>query len=385
MCFFTDPTVGIAHPVMQRAVLLAERGRGTVSPNPLVGCVIVRGDEVVGEGFHERPGRPHAEAMALEAAGDRARGAHAFVTLEPCNHYGRTPPCATRLIAAGVAEVTIGMPDPNPEVAGGGAAALEAAGVIVHWADDPSPFARQNEAWLFRMRTGRPFVTVKVALTLDGRPTLATGSRTRITGAGAAGVTMALRARATAVAVGRATAVIDDPVLTVRHPDGTLADGHQPRRVLLCRDTLPPLDLRMMSDAFAAPLVVVSDLAPSSEVAGFARRGVPVVRYLAESGLTAALRALAHEGIDDVFVETGPGLLSALWREALIDELVTFTAGGMGGDQAPCAFSGSADVNDGGLAARFLPVWSSIEGEDLVAVWRPKNQNSPDCDEGSVA
>jgi len=323
--------------------------------------------------------------MALDVAGERACGAQAFVTLEPCNHYGRTPPCAGRLITAGIADVTIGMPDPNPDVTGGGAAALEAAGVTVRWADDPSPFERQNEAWLARMRTGRPFVTAKIALTLDGRPTVATGTRTRITGIGAARVTMALRAGATAVAVGRATAVIDDPALIVRHPDGTVADGHQPRRILLCRDSLPPPGLKMMVDGLPAPMVLASDLAPSSGIAELEERGIPVLRYAAVSGLVGALRALAHEGIDDLLVETGPGLLSALWSAALIDELVTFTAGGMGGDQAPCAFSGPADVSDGGLAARFVPVWSSIQGEDLLAAWRPKILNSPDCDEGSVA
>ncbi|HEY5506558.1 MAG TPA: bifunctional diaminohydroxyphosphoribosylaminopyrimidine deaminase/5-amino-6-(5-phosphoribosylamino)uracil reductase RibD, partial [Coriobacteriia bacterium] len=198
---FGDPYAVVAEPHLRRACELAERGRGTTAPNPVVGCVLVRDGEVVGEGWHERAGGPHAEAAALADAGDAARGATAFVTLEPCAHVGRTPSCADALVRAGVARVVIGAPDPT-RLAGGGAGTLRQAGIDVSFADDPRPFHELDVEWTHRQRTGRPFLRVKVALTLDGRPALLEGARSALTGEAARAFTMRLRARADAVLVG---------------------------------------------------------------------------------------------------------------------------------------------------------------------------------------
>ena len=370
MALFSDPSVGIADPLMARAFSLAERGRGTTSPNPLVGCVVARGGQVVGEGFHECAGGPHAEVVALDDAGVDARGADVYVTLEPCNHHGRTPPCVGRLLDAGVASVTIGMPDPNTDVSGGGAVALEAAGVRVIRAADPSPFEVQNEAWIHRLRTGRPFVTVKVALTLDARLALAEGERSRITGAGGRDVTMRLRARSSAVAVGAHTLAIDDPSLTVRGADDVPAT-RQPLRVILARMSVPDSDARVFSDGSGPVLVLMAGDAPGRAVVALQSRGARVVRYPAEQGVGAALRALAAEGFDDVLVEAGPSLFSALWTERTIDELVVVTAGGIAGLGAPALGASDSDGVGAALAPRMRAVESAIVGDDAVTCWRP--------------
>jgi len=384
MLLFADPTVGIADPMMRRAYALAECGRGTVSPNPLVGCVVVRDGMIVGEGYHERAGGPHAEAAALSDAGEHARGAHVYVTLEPCNHFGRTPPCVGRLLAAGVSAVTIGMADPNPTVTGSGAQALADAGVEVTWADDPAPFELQNQAWLARMRTGRPFVTVKVGLTLDGRPALVGGTRSRITGAGGASVTMRLRSASTAVAVGAATAVIDNPLLTVRDRQGNQVPGHAPRRIVLGRTTAPSPDAALFDQGVEGTLVLVSDTASAETTAALERRGITVLSYPYAAGLKGALEVLASAGVDDLLVEAGPTLFSALWKEGLIDQLVVVSAGGMGGAAAPPVYLGGPDAHEGNLAPPFAAVECALVDGDAVVVWRPRRDVADGSGQGSV-
>lgn len=380
MRLFSDPTVGIAEPLLARACALAERGRGTVSPNPLVGCVLVRDGVVVGEGFHERAGGPHAEVVALDAAGEAARGADVYVTLEPCNHHGRTPPCVDRLLEAGVASVTIGMPDPNLGVSGGGAAALSMRGVRIGWAADPAPFERQNEAWLHRMRTGRPLVTVKVALTLDGHPTLADGVRSSITGAGGSSVTMELRSRATAIAVGARTLAVDDPALTVRDASGVLTT-RQPRRVVLARTTIPAPDRRLLSDGSGAVTVVVDAAATDLARSVLDASPVAVLGYDAREGLAGALRTLAEDGVDDVLIEAGPALLSALWADRLIDVLVIVSAGGMGGP-APLLYDGPADAVGDDLLPTMRATSAAVVEGDAVTVWRPRSTGATRSEKG---
>jgi len=376
MPLFSDPACRVEDPFLRRAFELAERGRGSVSPNPMVGCVVVRDGEVVGEGYHEHAGGPHAEVVALAQAGTRAPGAHVCVTLEPCNHIGRTPPCAPALIDAGVSEVTIGMRDPNHAVSGGGAERLAQSGVSVNWAKDPGPFEAQNEAWLLRLRAGRPWVRVKVALTLDGRPTLVEGRRSQLTGQGGRTTTMRLRSAATAVAVGATTLAIDDPSLTVRD-DGDVPFARQPQRLVLCRTTVPKPTATVFSDGCGVASVVVGDTSAAESRARLVDAGVRVLTYPDGEHARGMLTAVAGAGIDDVLVEAGPGLFSTLWRDRLIDELVIITAGGTAGSAAPPLYLGSPESDDTDLNAWLLATEAGVAGDDAVTVWRPRLPDGP--------
>jgi diaminohydroxyphosphoribosylaminopyrimidine deaminase / 5-amino-6-(5-phosphoribosylamino)uracil reductase len=369
---FGDPYAGVADPHLRRACELAELGRGTTAPNPLVGCVLVRDGHVVGEGFHERAGGPHAEVVALEQAGDRARGATAYVTLEPCAHTGRTGPCTEALAAAGVEKVVVGLPDPNPEAAGG-AQVLRRAGIDVAFAEDARPFAELDVEWLHRARTGRPFLRVKVALTLDGSPALATGVRSALTGEAAREFTMRLRAHADAVMVGTGTIAVDDPALTVRNPDGTPAE-RQPRRVILTRTEQPAADRRLFHDGLGEVTVLIPDaveLDPELVAAG-ARALV----YETGSGLAGAIAALTSLDVVSVLVEAGPHLLSALVAADLVDELVLIHAGGFAGEQGPALYVGKAQADPATLERPFRAVEAAVIGDDAVTVWRPRRTST---------
>jgi diaminohydroxyphosphoribosylaminopyrimidine deaminase/5-amino-6-(5-phosphoribosylamino)uracil reductase len=279
---------------LERALELAERGRGHVDrDHPLVGAVVRRGEEVVGEGWYAGPGTPHAEVVALEAAGDRAAGATLFVTLEPCSHHGATPPCADAVVEAGIAEVVAGVGDPNPKVDGKGFARLRAAGVQVELVD--SWEARlQNEAWRVWIARGRPFVTYKVAITLDGRVTVP-GSRW-VTGEESRRRVHELRAESDAVAVGMGTVRADDPALTARGVGAT----RQPRRLAFGRGPLPE----------------------GSEL------------ELRSGALENELAALADEGVRSVLLEGGPTLASAFLAANLVDKVLVFVAPRVSGEGA---------------------------------------------------
>jgi diaminohydroxyphosphoribosylaminopyrimidine deaminase/5-amino-6-(5-phosphoribosylamino)uracil reductase len=369
---FGDPFSVVADPHLRRACELAERGRGTTAPNPVVGCVLVRGGQVVGEGWHERAGGPHAEAVALADAGDRARGATAFVTLEPCSHVGRTPSCAEELIRAGIARVVIGAADPS-ELASGGAAKLSGSGVEVVFAHDPEPFCELDVEWLHRQRTGRPFVRVKIALTLDGRPALAEGARSALTGESARAFTMRLRAQADAVLVGCGTAQIDDPALTVREADGSPA-SRQPRRFILTRTEQPRADLRMLHDGVGAVSILIPD--PLDLDAALAEAGAVAVPYQTEDGLKGAIAALADADVVSLLVEAGPRLFGALIEEHLVDELVLIHAGGLGGEEAPTLFLGESQDDRSTLVRTLRAVEAAVVGSDAVTVWRPRHDEA---------
>ncbi len=367
MRLFTDVSADIADPHLRAAYLLAERARGATAPNPLVGCVIVsaRG-EVVGRGFHPRAGQPHAEVFALRDAGDAARGATVYVTLEPCNHHGRTPPCTDALITAGVARVVIGMRDPNPESAEG-VQRLQAAGVDVEIAEDPSPFESQNEGWLKRIRSGTPFVRVKVGISLDARPAFTAGQRSSMTGGAGRKVTARLRAASDAVLVGAGTVDADDPALTVRDADGTLAE-HQPLRVVLIADEVPAHSASIFTDDLAPTLTLAPEQIAREAAAEL---GDALVEAYDPPTLVGAFEELGRRGVSEVLVEAGPRLLSALWSERLIDELVVVTAGGMAGDSAPDLYRGSADRYGDALHHVMRCVEAGMVGDVAVTVWRP--------------
>ena len=294
------------HQSMARALRLAERGAYTTRPNPMVGCVIAQGEETVGEGWHQKAGEPHAEVFALQAAGDRARGATAYVTLEPCAHTGRTGPCADALLAAGVARVVVAVPEPT-ELAGGGADRLRAAGVdVVLGVEQAEAEAGALAAWLTGVREHRPFVVWKVAATLDGRVAAADGSSRWITGDAARAAVHRLRATCDAVVVGSGTALTDDPQLTVRDADGK-PSGRQPLRVVVDRRDRLPATARVLDDA--APTLVSRAATPAELLAELFARDVR--RVLLEGGPTLAAAFLRDGLVDEAVIHLAPKLLGA--------------------------------------------------------------------------
>ncbi len=360
----------VSDPHLARALALAERGRGTTSPNPVVGCVIVRDGVVVGEGWHERASGPHAEVVALEAAGDAARGATVYVTLEPCDHTGRTGPCSQALLRAGVGKVVCGMRDPSA-LASGGAATLRAGGVDVVFAEDPAPFQDLLESWLHLVATGTPFVRVKTAVTLDGHPSLAEGARSQLTGEEARALTMRLRGHADAVMVGAGTVAVDDPSLTVRGADGGPAE-RQPLRVVLARTSQPPAASRIFHDGAGAVVVLIPEhVTPDPALAATDAR---LVTFDIASGISGAMKALAAQGVAEVLVEAGPRLLTALIEARALDELVIYHAGGFGGTVAPPLYVGESQEDPSTLARVLRCVEAGCAGGDAVTVWRPREE-----------
>ena len=290
--------------LMQRALDAARLGP-EVDPNPRVGCVVTDAvGRVVGVGHHRGAGTPHAEVAALAAAGDAARGGTAWVTLEPCDHRGRTGPCTRAIVEAGVARVVFAVADPDPDAAGG-AATLVAAGVAVEGGVLESSAEELNASWLHARRTGRPWVVAKSASTLDGRVAATDGTSRWITGTAARADVHTLRARCGAVVVGTGTALVDDPQLTVRRPDGTDA-ATQPLRVVVGRRPLPPT-ARLLDDAAATLVLPTHD--PAEVLATLHARGIH--RVLLEGGPTLSAAFLAAGLVDEVVAYVAPALLGA--------------------------------------------------------------------------
>jgi diaminohydroxyphosphoribosylaminopyrimidine deaminase/5-amino-6-(5-phosphoribosylamino)uracil reductase len=328
---------------MARAVALAEGGRGRTSPNPMVGAVLVRDGRVVGEGFHQAAGRAHAEAAALAAAGADAAGATCYVTLEPCAHHGRTPPCADALVTAGVARVVAAMPDPDPRVDGAGLARLRAAGVEVVTGVGAEAAATLNAAYLTHRRLGRPRVTLKAAASLDGKVAAPDGTSQWITGPAARADGHRLRAEADAVLVGAGTALADDPRLTVRLPGHA---GRQPLRVLAdATGRVGPGG--HLFDGEAPTLVATTPAAPGTAVDAWKAAGAEVLICKQDPGgrgvdLDDLLRALAARGVLELLVEGGPRLQASLWAAGLADRLVWYLAPlAIGGAGAPGLLGGA--------------------------------------------
>ncbi len=307
------------HAHMARALQLAARGLCTTTPNPRVGCVIVKDGRVVGEGWHERAGTPHAEIHALRQAGEAARGATVYVTLEPCAHHGRTPPCAEALVDAGVARVVAAMGDPNPLVAGGGIAILTLAGIAAEVGLMEAEARALNPGFVSRMTRGRPWVRLKTAATLDGKTALGNGASQWITGEAARADVQQLRARACAVLTGSGTVLADDPRMTVRDLDV----GRQPLRVVV------DSKLRTPADAAIQPALVACCRAEPSARAALERARAEVVELPGADGrvdLHALLKLLAQRGVNEVHVEAGAALNGALLAAGLVDEWVAYVA-----------------------------------------------------------
>ncbi|HHQ13428.1 MAG TPA: bifunctional diaminohydroxyphosphoribosylaminopyrimidine deaminase/5-amino-6-(5-phosphoribosylamino)uracil reductase RibD [Chromatiales bacterium] len=324
---------------MARALQLARRGLYTAHPNPRVGCVIVRDGRIVGEGWHERTGGPHAEIVALAQAGADASGATVYVTLEPCCHQGRTPPCTDALIAAGVARVVAGAPDPNPAVAGGGLKALQEAGIDTVSGVLEAQCSALNAGFNLRMRCGRPRVTVKIAASVDGRTALSNGVSQWISGTAAREDVQRLRARSGAIMTGIGTVLADDPMLTVRGPDFT--DMPQPLRVILDSQLRLPPDARLLNHPGEVRVFTVADVttdqAEALRVAG--AKLEPVQATQGRPALEAVLERLAGLEVNDVLVEAGPGLNGALLDAGLVDELIVYQAAHLLGADAQGMFA----------------------------------------------
>ena len=308
--------------MMRRALELAEKGLYTTTPNPRVGCVIARNEKVVGEGWHERAGGPHAEVIALEKAGADAAGATLYVTLEPCNHQGRTPPCTEKIIRSGVKRVVAAMRDPNPQAAGGGAA-LQAAGIrFEHGLMEPE--ARElNIGFVSRMTRGRPWVRLKIAATLDGRTALQDGTSQWITGAEARRDGHHWRARACAILTGAGTVRADDPRLTVRD----VKTPRQPLRVIVDSRLETPPTARILQGEKALVFAATHGALPNAEVVCLPNKNQKVE-------LPAMLEELGRRGINELHVEAGFRLNGSLVREGCVDEYLIYLNPSLLGDSA---------------------------------------------------
>lgn len=320
---------------MARALELAARGLFTTTPNPRVGCVIVRQGEVVGEGWHVRAGEAHAEVHALAMAGERASGATAYVTLEPCSHFGRTPPCAEALVKAGVARVVAAMEDPNPLVAGRGLARLRDAGIDVLSGAQEAEARELNIGFISRMQRGRPWLRLKAAATLDGKTALDNGVSQWITGEDARRDAHRWRARSCAVLTGIGTVRDDDPQLNVR----AVATERQPLRVIVDARLETPLNARLLD---GGPVLIAAAVNIPERIAALDRRGAEVIvlpNPVGKVDLPALLVELGRRGINEVLAESGFKLNGSLLREGCVDELILYLAPALVGDAARGLFN----------------------------------------------
>ena len=363
---------------MRHALVLAARGLGDVWPNPAVGCVIVKEGRVIARGRTQPGGRPHAEAVALERAGEAARGATVYVTLEPCAHQGKTPPCAAALVRAGVARVVSALEDSDPRVAGRGHEMLRRAGIAVETGVLAGEAAALNKGFLMRVRNCRPMLTLKLATSFDGRIATATGESRWITGEAARRQVHLMRARHDAVMVGGATARADDPMLTVRG----LGIRRQPVRIVVSRALDLPLSGQLAATAREIPLWICHGTgAPAELRVAFEGLGARLIEVPARPGgmleMCAMMQALGEAGLTRIFCEGGAGLAASLLDADVVDDLVGFTAGlVLGGDGlaaiGPLGFARLAQ------APRFRLVDTRAIGGDVMHRWeRARGQEPP--------
>ncbi len=353
---------------MALALSLGRRGQGICWPNPSVGCVVVRDGRIVGRGWTQPGGRPHAEPMALTQAGKAARGATAYVSLEPCSHYGKTPPCAEALIAAGVTRVVSAIEDSDPRVAGQGFAMLREAGIEVTTGVLAEQAARDHAGFFLKTEQGRPFVTLKLASSFDGRIATETGHSQWITGPNARRAVHAMRARHDAVMVGAGTARADDPSLTVRD----LGVQHQPVRVVVSRHLDLPLMGQLARTASDIPVWLCHGPHPDPERAraweGLGARLIPCALDGHHVDAADLLQQLGQVGLTRVFCEGGSALAASLLKGDLVDELVGFTAGLTIGAEGLSAI-GALRLDTLDTAPRFDLIKTQVVGGDILHRW----------------
>ena len=329
------------HLYMSKALRLARKGLYTTRPNPCVGCVIVQGDQVVGEGYHERAGEPHAEVHALAMAGERAKGATAYVTLEPCSYFGRTPPCAEALIKAGVARVVAAMEDPNPKVSGKGMSMLKAEGIETLVGVMETEARALNPGFIKRMQTGRPYVRAKLAMSLDGRTAMASGESQWITGPQARSEVQRLRARSSAIVTGVESILHDNSALTLREAELNLPEASelvqkQPLRVVLDSSLRTPVDARVITEP-GDVMIFCSVQAEKKHKRALEEAGAEVLMLDSHDGrinLEQMLEILATKDCNDVLLETGATLAGSMTQQGLVDELIVFMAPTLMGSSA---------------------------------------------------
>ena len=366
-----NPTAFTAtdHLMMTRALRLAERGAYTTRPNPMVGCVIAQGDDIVGEGFHAKAGEPHAEVFALQAAGERARGATAYVTLEPCAHVGKTGPCADALIAAGVSRVVSAMRDPFPQVDGAGFEKLTAAGITVESGLMEAQARTHNRGWLSRIERERPWLRVKLATSLDGRSALASGESKWISGEASRQDVQRWRARAGAILTGAGTVLIDDPSLTVRLADDTAFVP--PMRVVL-DPGLATVARGRVREGDAPTLYIHAPDAKPPRAIDAQTASAPV--HDGRFDLAAVLKLLAAREINEVQVEAGATLAGAFLSAGLVDEILLYVAPVLLGDRARPLFDG-LHIDEMTQRLHLDIVESRRIGNDVRLLLQPRHEN----------
>jgi diaminohydroxyphosphoribosylaminopyrimidine deaminase/5-amino-6-(5-phosphoribosylamino)uracil reductase len=360
--------------LMARALELAELGRGRTSPNPLVGAVVVKNGEIVGEGYHQKAGSPHAEINALRDAGEKAWGAVLYVTLEPCCHYGRTPPCTRAIIEAGIKEVVVGVKDPNPLVAGKGIKTLQDAGIRVLVGIMDKEVRIQNEAFFKYIRTKLPFVTLKAAISLDGKIATRTGDSRWITGEEARLLVHRIRAESDAILTGIGTVLADDPLLTVRLPD---YDGRRPLRVIVDSNLDIPEGSQLVKTACQVPTAVAAVKGKYNENK---RARLEALRLEvwelpgSDSGvdLKYLISLLGQKEVMNLLIEAGSGINAAVLEAELVDKFIVFQAPLLiGGSDAPGVFGGKgfSRIKD---CLHLSSVTTHKVGEDLMIIAYPK-------------
>ncbi|MGB5324499.1 MAG: bifunctional diaminohydroxyphosphoribosylaminopyrimidine deaminase/5-amino-6-(5-phosphoribosylamino)uracil reductase RibD [Pseudomonadales bacterium] len=366
------------HALMLEALALAERGRYTTMPNPRVGCVIAIGDEIIGRGWHQRAGSAHAEVLALQEAGTRARGATAYVTLEPCNTSGRTGPCTEQLIAAGIARVVAAVEDPNPEVSGKGLAALRAAGIETLAGICAAQAGALNRGFFKRMRSGRPFVHAKMASSIDGRTAMSSGESQWITGAAARAEVQKMRAQSCVMITGVDTVSIDDPRLTVRSEELGENIGRQPALVIVDSTLRTPPAAQVLSESRASGRRVIIACAAGADAqcaAQLRATGAELQEFSTPASgrrvdLAALLAYLAASEFNEAMLEAGATLFGAFMAADLVDELSLFLAPRLFGQTArPLAALDIADIRD----AKGLSIIDAYPvGEDFLLRLAPR-------------
>ena len=355
---------------MKRAIELAEKGRGSTSPNPMVGALILRGDKVIAEGYHEKAGEPHAEINALNSATDDVHGATMVVSLEPCNHYGKTPPCTEAIIKAGISRVVVGMIDPNPKTAGSGIKRLRDAGIKVEYGLLSEQVAKQNEVFIKYITTNKPFVTVKAAISLDGKIAEAPDTTTAITGEAARVSVHELRNESDVIMVGIRTVLADDPLLTTRlNREGT----KNPVRVILDSEARLPLYSKIANTASEIKTIVATTTAaPKKNIQNLESRGIEVLGIDSWNGkvdIEALLDELASRELSSVLVEGGGKLIGSFVKAGLVDRFLIFIAPKIIGEQGVDFVGNSLDLTRE-LKVRYV----GKIGEDIFIQAYPKSE-----------